>query len=1108
MFQSKLLRTKLSVSKIVEVTLGASLLSSILVACSMPKPQSREGNQDAATFYVDKSEISFTSQTLHPKISLPLSKTFTINACIKDLKLQKSVLNNDFHVVGESDKKITSDANGCLNWNETVEYNHLAPARYIEMKRSIEAHGFHKGHRTVRFAINPWEDSALSLLDREVPELVAAEQSAATLKGLSKDGKFQASAISFDDLRLTVEEKRINEQGLVLNFDIRTQPSFARVKASGQKLTEALTYGEFEGELALIHSVSEKQLEVRRLLAAPVSIQGKMVNNFLLIETNLPLARICTRGQLQLGLKLKALGAPDSVRPFEGVFIVGECDQLKGNAFSRLKNVFQENNGHLTIQDYLTDKSNPSETKLPHSSQDTRTVVDTQQPDYYQRSQIEIKKLHFDNVSFEGKSALNRTKTFNVTACLKSGLDQKSMRAQTFQITKVNGQTDSIRSSDDGCISWDDSIQFNFLAQECWIQKEVQINNSNLNVAQTIKLNINPWSGGEASIRDVRFLDSQGQKLRCSEGKSEIILSGYSFDKKDISYDIDSFLNLKMRKTGTLKLTPILKRPSLSEPNGYSQEPIPMGTYVLKFAVVDNSVKDLKKTKEQIFQVDEKLVSVNGAGIISEMITLESSNIKAIGNTNQLILEIIPARADALEILKQNAKTNISDLISKETNVEITTYSSPLILANNGESGNSIAIQSGTSSQIDTLRAQMNEDKNLQTLRQSTLSKKDTFAKNENVKVLNLNDEKQTLEFRKSLANPVWWYADARPKEKEVAALDTIKVKAPLYDGKLDSEFGQRLCAYWFFDQFRRPVKKVHVKYLPLTGKPGDVEIAAVPLFMPTSMQLTMQCQAAMAKRSSEWFDLQTRYIVSNVERIETLPTQVRDLSIQTSFTMSKGHTESQATSFSWDIGAGINAASPVKFLDIFGLSGSTGVRYQKSWTTTDADQIGTAAAFQNGIQATVERLNFKLRSENVEKCLIVKLNPALYLDKKGLLANVLDHRLTAIEKVQQLTKGLMICQGEPKMKKMDFMETYFVINQRPPTTQVVDPNSESSRPFFAAIRGQHDFNSFISFLHGTVGSPNDVTGSYHTNQATDDKISNAFLQGVKSYPGHYISTQ
>lgn len=1091
-------------------------LSVALTACSLPKPGNRPGaenQQDNATYFVDKSEIKITGQTLNPKVALPVSKTIALKVCLKDNSLVEAVINHDFHVTGEGsdlqDKKLTSDKNGCIMWSEVIPYNHLADAKLVELKRSVSANGFQKGNRVVSFAINPWENVAYAMTDSEIKTAVPAEQAQAALQGTSDSKSSKRTSLWFDDLRLTVDEKQVNQQGLVLNFEIRATPSFQTIKASGQRALEQISYGEFEGELSLIHVVSENQKEVRRLLTAPVAVKGSMASTYLILEKAMTLERICTRGQLQLGLKLKAVNAPENLGAFEGVFIVNECDQIKGNSFSRLKNVFQEGQGALSIEQYLTEKSGTTAVTPPRNSSDPQTQTDTSQQDAYQAGQVEIKRLRFENVAFENRSSLQRRKTFNVQACMRVGLDQKTLRAQIFQVKKVTGETESIRSNDDGCISWDDSIDFNYLAQECWIQKTIQISNGNLGVNQNIQLNINPWTYGDSSVRDVRFLNAEGQKLKCAEGKSEILIAGYSFDKKELSYDINAALQLKVKKTGILKLSPTLKRPSLTEQSGFEQGPLPVGPYVLKYAVMDNFVKDFSKSSKRIYQTGEKLVFVNIGGVITETLTLESWNVKAMGSTNQLLLELTPAKADAKDILAKNPATDLNSLIDTENMVEGHTYSAPIILAGNNEDSTAQLVEGSNrpeGSLIDALKKQLALDVVAIEKENSVMSKKEYLAKNENLQIVNVNNEAETIPLRKSFKSPVWWYPDTTPQQKATEPVELYLLKQPLYENSINADIGNRLCAYWFFDRMRRPVKSIQVQRHPKTGKPGLYDITAIPGYLPTSFQLTTQCQSETYKNPSAWFEIQQRFFVTNVKKIEDLKTEVRDFSINTSFSMSKGHSDSVSLSKSVDAGLSISAPIKAGFLSI---TPSAGFRVSKSWSASDSDAYGTSVAFSSGISGTVERLAFKLRSENVEKCVVIRLKPEMYADlKKSNLPQMMDPRLTDEEKFKVLTEGLMICQGQPQIVKLDFVETYFVMNQKIATTLAIDSASEATRPFYAGLRGQRDFDAFMSFLHGTFGMPNSVHGDYQAKQVHDDRMSNAFLKGVRSYPGQYVVPQ
>src|SRR6185312_2910001 len=428
---------------------------------------------------------------------------------------------------------------------------------------------------------------------------------------------------------------------------IRTSPSLVLITPTGDRVLQPLTYGEFDTEISLIHVVSENQKEVRRLMEAPVKAKGSMAEGYLNIEAPITLDKICTRGQLEVGLKIIPKNAPKNLLPFEGVFVGGDCDQIKGNSFARLTNAFQEAKGSMTIAQYLTD---PTIAAVPLSSQDSQSMLDPNQPDYYQRGQIEIKKLMFSNVGFKDQRTINRQKLFNVTACLKTGLDQKGMRGQFFDVTKVNGKKEHIKSNDDGCISWDDTYDFNFLETECWREASIQIANSNLGLNQTLKLHLNPWGSNDTAFRDIRFVDTQGQALYCASGQSQIILNNYSYDKVNYDYSMDASLGLTMKKNVLFKLTPRIKRPSLIEPSGYAEEPLPIGYYALRWAVVDMSVSDLSQARDKIQQADEKIVYLNANSTIAEQITLQTSDIKAIGNTNKIFLELFPLKENALDL--------------------------------------------------------------------------------------------------------------------------------------------------------------------------------------------------------------------------------------------------------------------------------------------------------------------------------------------------------------------------------------------------------------------------------------------------------------------------
>jgi hypothetical protein len=144
------------------------------------------------------------------------------------------------------------------------------------------------------------------------------------------------------------------------------------------------------------------------------------------------------------------------------------------------------------------------------------------------------------------------------------------------------------------------------------------------------------------------------------------------------------------------------------------------------------------------------------------------------------------------------------------------------------------------------------------------------------------------------------------------------------------------------------------------------------------------------------------------------------------------------------------------------------------------------------------------VHTDNVEKCFVIRLSPSVYVDAKTSLPRILNQKLTAEEKVKALTKGVMLCQGEARKVGMDFVENYFVINQKTPSTLLVNANSDLARPFFVNVRGVRDFNGMMSFLHAVYTTPDSAGAEYQSRQFNEVKLAETFMQGVCTYPGQY----
>ncbi|MCE3010447.1 MAG: hypothetical protein LW875_07530 [Proteobacteria bacterium] len=1051
-----------------------------LIGCSLPKPESKDRGQQA-TFFADKSSAKFIETKWNSKVSIPDSKVINLTACLKDLQFSKPVINHAMSIRSESrELKTSTDAQGCLTWSENIVYNHLANAKYVRIEREVIADGFQKGQVVLSFAINPWEDVAHSLLDTDASkftEMVSTQDSAKALIAESQGGLW------VDDLRLNVDERQVGK----LLLEIRTVPMIKVQKSTGLRVNEPLTKGEFTTEILLIHQGTENGKEFRRMITQPVKSDGEIINGGLYIEAPMALDKLCTEGQVQLGLKIQAKHTDQmKIKSFEGVFFVGRCSQIIGSFFARVKNETAKLEGEFKLETYLTDNK-ALELTAPNNPQPGA--------DSYQPARIEIGRLITANKGFTDHRAFHRERLLNISACLRSGLDGRSLRAQTLDVTKLNGKIEKITTNNDGCVSWDDSVEFNFFALECWISKKVVIKNQNLGINQEIEVTVNPWAQSETFARDTRFLDSEGKKALCASGENELVLQRYDFDKLYFSYELDEFLNLKMKKTGELKLGIRVKRPSLTDPGVYAEENAPVGSYLVRGVVVDMNAMDLKNVAGRVYHSFEKVFHVQGNGTIASQIELATANIKAIGNTNQIVFEIKPLREGAKSELEKNPNLDPETLTDTTSVLKNVAYRGPLLMMSNNEGGTlePIYLNKGESL-VKRIMNQKNVDDKNNAARLKRISNKAQFVRGQSLVPLNLNDEKQTESFRKSLMFPTFWRPElAQWKTRDRGIMPTKQLTQFLRSGQMSKDLAKRICAFWFYDLLARPTEKA----------PKGV----IPDSMPHSWQLMNRCQGIVERQGPEnFFAIEFHNFVQNPKIAvdqdgrQKVQSYAKDLMINQGFGFNRGYNESITKNVTADTGLS------VKIPEIFFISPSLGTRVsiQKSWAQNSG--YGAQVSFNSGVSGTLERLKFQIQTSGSEKCALIRLQPELYIGQRAALPHMMSHMMSPEEKLRFAQVGLFICEGVAQPRPQTFEENFFIFNQRPQMTQMIDPAADNARPFFFSLRGIKDARSFLAFLQAQYSIPGEPDGSLQINEALKDRLENVFLQGAPSSPGRIVT--
>lgn len=1039
-------------------------------ACTLSKPSSRDSQDNlASTFLIQKAEINQTRSNYDSKISIPVSKSYSFQVCLADREQKKTIANHSFQVTGFSpegdvNQTLISNSEGCVIWEESISYNHLSHGHFVELKRSVTANGIQSGKQTTSFAINPWEDIAYSLMSKKVEDLITADNSKQALLGTLKESVPFPNNLWINNLRLTINQQSFVKvdgiDGLELKIDVLTQPFLVTVKSGNRRVSEAISYGDFAAEIFLIHVNFENGKEVRRYLTDPESAEVRMVNGDLIISKAQILNVKPASGQVQLGLRVKPKSNKLGLKPFEGAFLIGEFDNIKGNFFSRMSNTFQENSGNITLEDYITDKK---PIKTPLSQTDVNATSDTGQAQHYQKLQI-VGKITANNRYFENLNSMDRKRLIKIEFCASNNFDNKPVSGQVFHIHQIDGKEQDLRTDNNGCFNWEDTYSYYFFAQECTRIINLSVSNANLNFDQTWSMNYNPWSNNDAiAFSQMQSMDKKSKEIICAKGQSRPVYSFYYFNKNTLDYEIDDFLYLKQKKLVRFSYNTAFKRATLSGDAGYEGNiPLPSGYYLLKWAVVNNSpFIDYKKDPSALFQVSERIVFISVQGILNIDLPLETDNIKAIGNMSKLLVELYPLRQEAVLSQPQAPTVNLNSFIDKRASFETVTYGSPMVLAENSEGGSFTEEQNNGKSLIDQLATTF-KLKNSEIRRDNELlSNKKYFAKNENLQLFNLNSQTdlQTIQTQMQISNS--------------------QLNEWLKTGIFSFDLKAKLCRFIFDKDLAKPAQRNQSK--------DKINFLINPSY--SSYYLTSISTLCGRAKHEDFLHVEYRYFVRNVKKVANLQPTQEDWSVNNNFSFSHSSVGTVNVMMATDL-------KLLEALDKF-FTMKIGASASHSWSQTES----TGSGFATSVPIKVDGLHFKIRAEQVEKCALVTINPAAYLTKNSDLDLRINPAINIEERMHFFSKGYLFCEGSMHKTPVTFSEVYYIFNQKLDGTYI-DHNQNDNRWLFANLRGWHSMQKFKQAIGGSLVDPKDAKVKSFTEINAQTLLQKVLSEGLPIYPG------
>ena len=1061
----------------------------ILVACSPEKPKSIDRykgdataqQESQATFKVKSISGDSEPVAYHKDFGFTDQKRFYFNSCIIDSKGSPIRSGFEFEITTATEPiKVKSDDKGCLSWSEDFKYSPLNDSQFLPVAREITGKGFHKGTANLVIGINPWnhEKTNTTVIDLRMtqPNKLASEESVQSLMA-GMDIKTQSQNLKtfqIDDLRITTNLIQTTTAGSEIEIDLRTQP-FVKVKGmTSDNILLPLSRGPVTLELTLINTYNKV---IRQLNTKPIIQKIQIESGYLKSQSRILIPTLPKVGQLLLGVRVSPATESEILKPFEGLYIIGSHNSLIGSYFSRIKT--ESTVAGFSLEAYLNSGEKTTEGTI--------------------QARYEMDPLKITYLGVKNETQAQKTIEFNVSACFKNNMDSSSLIGHIIEVTKINGDTESVKTLSNGCINWTDSVLQDVWKEQKRIIKKVHIKNKTVGLDQSIQVLLNPWDHGDGFARDEKNVSSKefesAQKNTDSKFKSQMFLKYYAATLVDYKYEMDGFLNPIHKKTFRFGIEPRVLRYSSITQGREDEDELRTGYYLLKMAIAE---KDYVKTELNPLDHFEQIVEVKGGRIVVD-VPFRLKEFVLFKSRLNILMEIHPI--DEKQITEQNGKLQtknnqpVRSIILKDTGLISPTYAGVFFFGGDGDMKDlypyntealhnqlidpNKKIETQNITILEKLEADLKHKQVVYRDSSEKLSEKSTYAQINHLDYINLkkvtNEElSQDLSFKVKNSNRVF-----------VNDYKTI-LNQVIQTGVINKELATRFCQLWFN------------KFIP---EQNDFYNSEGTIYLKNECLRHIQ------------YDLNHIFVVDRIIFNNKLSPQVavhkvgykEVYSVGTNFSLSKDFNRSKAEVISATVQANINGKlgdfglleSTLKF---FGVGASVSYSINKSKSSTDGQANNLAINSQ--LSLNVEPNHFQIKLENYEQCAIIRLKSGLFetmgpQHKKSMI--------NPIELRKLKKRGLLFCTGIAETKTKIVQENVYSIYQE--SDRLTQDGAQiENRPFTFALRGDADFYNFMVAIKAQAVRPHNAEADQ--NGGIDPilimKNLNISDHATSSYPGVY----
>ncbi|MBX2986903.1 MAG: hypothetical protein KF802_03310 [Bdellovibrionaceae bacterium] len=1032
-----------------------------LPACHLPEPQSREGREDDGNFLVESVSGKVSSSEFKGSFSLPTARIYDFSACLHDLDRGRPLTGQPFEVV-ETARTVKADARGCVHWSEKIEFDYLAESGYVPFDRTLKAKGLARGSRQLRLALNPWahgEDAkATEAVDLSKTQVVKLH---AGLKDAPRTGR----GLWMEDARLSVTDDRLTAQGQTLTYQIYGVPKVVLSTINGERFLQPLSRGRFNARVELIHQDFIEGRETRRVLATRNLQDVSIQNDVLALRVPLLLAQTPQAGQLFLTLRLEPLDPPPGLKGFEGLYPMGDDKSLKTPNFLKVSPA-QLQQKDFRLDNFVTEKAPP-----PGSGDKNFTPP----PAHAQKAGLYIETFTILPSQRGDEGTLKSQITYRVSACLRSGVDQKPVIARSFQVTKFRSQesdraeTLSLNTQNTSCLYWEDTVRFDPYACQHYIPGFVQIRNDDLGLNEKYEYLLNPWATGPAfAIYGRDAGDKKNLALKCDpvqKPRAQMMLRNYTYTTPEggYSYQVDQGLNLSVKKRIHLSVDPQVLLYSSTNQGLEARQSLRDGVYAVRAVIT----RGLSLDSSNSYVTHAEGLANNLGGSLNVELEFHSHDLKALGNRSTLLLDVRPVDAAKVRLddkgrprLKEGV-SRVSDAVVASTELVSGVFRGTIILNQDEGTGpvqifdqsslaaylTQLQLPAGPGDRLlDTLIQRGEELRRQQITELSTAVSPAAAARAQNHLFIGKNEE--------------WGHGRLGPQDRA------------------------KLC-----ELFARQILKD----------------ALMPALVPSFLN---DCGRS---DPGKFFSIEHRWVLKSFkdgDPIAAIEGNRFNLGVEASFGVER--TRSQSTSSQWSAGA--SASLGKDFFKVLSLGVTGG--YSMSWSDSDSRGAGNAVGVAEGLNLNVFENRLRLRVDRAEACSVIRLNPDLFGHGGGFwsflrapaLESFFRRELSPNQRIEFARRGVFACAGRDEIMREDWTETYYTVTQDTSgASETQDGADPRNRPFFMVLRGTADYQRFVNLVKGVARVPKGAAKEDMNFSDVGEALKAYFRQSPVT-PGHRLA--